>query len=191
MTVHLKFHISHSGGWRVAGGGSDPPRLPARVCQAGTNCDAYAGDVQYVMTAIAAIIAAICGAAIGLLFTVAHHATVAIGDFDFPYGIVLGLASEIGFLVAMRLLWETRWPTVGGAVGLVAAILVLSLTGPGGSVIVRDDAFGWTWLVSAPIAALITIVWPRRRVRRHKAAPAESVGDDTIGEPEKPAKEYS
>lgn len=143
------------------------------------------------MTAIAAIIAAICGAAIGLLFTVAHHATVAIGEFDFPYGIVLGLACAMGFLVAMRLLWETRWPTVGGAVGFVAAVLVLAFTGPGGSVIVRDDAFGWTWLVAAPIAALITVVWPRRRARRHEAGPAASVVGDTIGEPEQPTKEYS
>jgi len=142
------------------------------------------------MTALAALVSAICGAAIGVLFTVAHRATTPILGIDVPYGIVLGLASAIAFLAAMRLLWDTRWPTVGGAVGLVAAILVLSFTGPGGSVIVTDDAYGWTWLALTPVAAALAIAWPRMPLRRHAARPAASAGGDTIGGPESPAEEY-
>jgi len=142
------------------------------------------------MTALAALVSAVCGAAIGVLFTVAHRATVPVAGFDFPYGIVLGIACAVGFLAAMRLLWETRWPTVGGAIGFIAAILALSFTGPGGSVIVTDDGYGWTWLILAPIAALITIAWPRMPLRRHAARRNATSAGDTIGEPEKPAEEY-
>lgn len=142
------------------------------------------------MTAFAALVSAVCGAAIGVLFTVAHRATMPIGGFDFPYGIVLGMVCAVGFLAAMRLLWDTRWPTIGGAIGLVAAILTLSFTGPGGSVIVSADAGGWTWLILPPVAALIAIVWPRMPLRRHAARRAAAVGDDTMGVPEKPAEEY-
>jgi len=142
------------------------------------------------MTGISALVAAVCGAAIGVLFTVAHRATTDVAGIPFPYGIVLGIASAIAFLAAMRLLWDTRWPAIGGGIGLVAAILVLSFTGPGGSVIVRDDAYGWTWLILAPVAALAVIAWPRARTRRHAARRGASAGGDTIEGPEKPAEEY-
>lgn len=142
------------------------------------------------MTAFAALISALCGAAIGVLFTVAHRATVPIGELAFPYGIVLGALSAAAFLAAMRLLWDTRWPTVGGGVGLVAAILLLSFTGPGGSVIVSDDAYGWTWLILAPVVAVVAVLWPRMPRRRHAARRSDAVGEVTIGGPEKPAEEH-
>jgi len=139
------------------------------------------------MTAVSALVAAVCGAAIGVLFTVAHRASVEAAGLEIPYGIVLGIGCAVAFLGAMRLLWDTRWPTVGGALGLIAAILLLSFTGPGGSVIVTDDGYGWTWLILAPLAAIVVIAWPRRRRSARQDA---SVAEDTIEGPEKPAEEY-
>lgn len=142
--------------------------------------------MQNVMIALAALIAGVCGAAVGVLFTVAHRAELTIAGLPVPYAIVLGIVCAVGFLAAMRLLWDTRWPSIGGALGFAAAVLVISFGGLGGTVIVLDDALGWAWLVLAPLAALITIAWPRRRARRRVAR----AGEDTIGGPEKPAEEY-
>ncbi|OJX62293.1 MAG: hypothetical protein BGO95_08140 [Micrococcales bacterium 73-13] len=119
--------------------------------------------MQPVLIAVSALVSAACGAALGILFTVAHRATVPVGPIAFPYGIVLGLVSIIAFLIAMRLLWGTRWPAVGGALGVVVAIAVLSFAGPGGSVIVGDDAYGWTWILAPPLASAAIVAWPRRR----------------------------
>lgn len=142
------------------------------------------------MTALAAVLSAACAAAIGVLFTVAHRATFDLFGMPVPYGIGLGIASAVAFLIAMRLLWDTRWPAIGGALGFIGAILILSFTGPGGSVIVRDDATGWAWIIAAPIAAIIVIAWPRRRGRRHAAGREAQPAGDTIGGPEQPAEEY-
>ncbi len=141
------------------------------------------------MTAIAALVSAVCGAAIGILFTVAHRATMPIGDLAFPYGIVLGVVSAVAFLAAMRLLWDTRWPAVGGAIGLFAAIVVLSFGGPGGSVVVTADGFGWTWLILPTVAAAIAVAWPKTPLGVLRRRRAESVGDGTIEVPEEPAEE--
>jgi len=140
--------------------------------------------VQHVMTAISAIIAAVCGAAIGVLFTVAHRATVPVGPVELPYGIVLGLLSVVALLTALRLLWDTRWPTVGAAVGIVAATLALSFDGPGGSVVVSADGYGWTWIIAPAVIGALAIAWPRALRRR-----AASGGEDTIDGLENAAEE--
>ncbi|MBO9578688.1 MAG: histidinol dehydrogenase [Microbacteriaceae bacterium] len=136
--------------------------------------------MQPAMNALSALIAAVCGAAIGTLFTVAHRAVAPFLGIEVPYGIVLGLASVIAFLVAMRLLWETRWPAVGGALGVIGAVAVLTFAGAGGSVVVAADGFGWTWLVAAPLAAAVVVAWPRRRVR---SSPEGTEADDTMDGP--------
>ncbi len=142
------------------------------------------------MIAIAAVIAGVCGAALGILFTVAHRATVEVLGFDFPYGIVLGVLAVIAFLVAMRLLWDGRWPAVGGAVGLVAALGLMSFRGAGGSVIVVSDAFGWTWLIVPTALSVIAVVWPRRLLRRRSPRPDAQVGNGTMDGPEQPVEEH-
>jgi len=141
------------------------------------------------MTAIAAVIAAACGAALGVLFTVAHRATAPLLGFDFPYGIVLGIAAAVAFLIAMRLLWETRWPSVGGTIGLLGAIAVLSFGGTGGSVLVSADAIGWAWLIAPTFCAAIVIAWPRRSIRGRSDAPTPSERGDTMDWPELPVEE--
>ncbi len=141
------------------------------------------------MTAVAAVIAAVCGAALGILFTVAHRATVLVLGLDLPYGIVLGVIAALAFLVAMRLLWDTRWPAVGGAVGLLGAIAVMSFRGSGGSVIISADAFGWAWLIVPTLVAVVVIAWPRTWLRARSQRPVLSEGDDTIDGPAEPAEE--
>jgi hypothetical protein len=142
--------------------------------------------VQRVLTLISASIAAACGAVLAILFTVAHRATVAMLGIDVPYGIAAGLVSIIAFLIAMRLLWDTRWPAIGAAIGVVGAVGILTFVGVGGTVIVGNDAFGWTWLVTSVLVSAVIVAWPRRRPRRAAPAPSEpeaGVPTGTIDEP--------
>jgi uncharacterized membrane protein YccC len=99
----------------------------------------------------------VIGAGIGALFTLAHRSV--------PL-LVIGLVA-IGCLIAgMRLLSLRRLPAVAATVGVVAAIAVLGLRGPGGSVVIQDDALGWTWQLGAVAIAAVALAWPRiTRVR--------------------------
>jgi len=143
--------------------------------------------VQRILTVISVLIAAACGAVLGVLFTIAHRATVAFAGIDVPYGTILGIVSIGAFLVAMRLLWDTRWPALGAAVGVAGAVVVLTFAGVGGTVIVGDDAFGWTWLIASILTAAVVVAWPRRRTRTAPTEPSASEAaapDGTIDEPE-------
>lgn len=148
--------------------------------------------MRFLLPGLSALIAAICGAAIGILFTVAHGATMAVGPIAFPYGIVLGFASVGAYLVAMRLLWDTRVPAIGGAIGVVGALLVLAVGTPAGAVVLASDAFGWTWAIGATAIAALAVAWPRR-VRRSRPEGRDGQeptgGEDTIEAHEEPAED--
>ncbi len=133
---------------------------------------------------IGALVAALCGAAIGLIFTVAHRATVPVLGIAFPYGIVLGVIAVTALVAAMRLLWDVRIPAIGAAVGVVVGIAVLSSQGAGGGVVVASDAYGWTWLALPTVAVIVAVLWPRMRGR---GGASEDV--DTMDAPAEPTAE--
>ncbi len=124
---------------------------------------------------------ALCGAALGLIFTVAHRATTPLWGIDFPYGIVLGVLAAAAVVGAMRLLWESRLPAVGAAVGFAVGILALAFGGVGGGVIVANDGWGWTWVLLAVLTLAVGLVWPDGWPRLRRRARSEVA--DTMDEP--------
>ena len=106
------------------------------------------------------ILGLLVGTAISALFTLAHRDVVL---------LVVGLVAIGCLLAGLRLLAPSRGPAVAGAVGVILAIAVLGLRGPGGSIVIQDDLSGWVWQLGAVAVAAVVVAWPR--VARRHAAP--------------------
>lgn len=121
----------------------------------------------------------IVGLVVGAFYGVAGTVAQAYMLGWFPLGLVLSLIGVIALLVAVRLLTGDRWATLATAIGVMAATLVFSGAGPGGSVIVpqaRDGEFspGLAWTILVPLSAAIVIAWPQTRPRASRSVePAE------------------
>jgi len=74
--------------------------------------------------------------------------------------------------VGVRLVTEGRLSTVAVAVGLVGAVALFSLKGPGGSVLIPDDLAGQVWVFAPAVVSAVAIAWPElgRRLRAGAAA---------------------
>lgn len=117
-------------------------------------------------TWVASIFALVCGVVLGLLFTIAHRASISIAGLDVPIGIVLGLVAVTAFLTGLRLMWDGRLPALGAAIGIVGTEILLSAQSDGGSVLIADGTVGAVWLVAPSIIAAIVLAWPRALPRR-------------------------
>jgi hypothetical protein len=98
------------------------------------------------------VIGLLVGTAIGALFTLAHRD---------PVLLAVGLAAIGCLLAGLRLLSPGRGPAIAGAVGVIIAIAVLGLRGPGGSIVIQDDPSGWIWQLGAVAVAAVVVAWPR------------------------------
>lgn len=121
----------------------------------------------------------VVGAMFGLAATVAHASSLSgvpwiaqtpvlsatLGSA--ALGIVLGVLACGGMLLAVRLLLQDRWAALITGLGMLAGMVVISGSGPGGSVIVPNDVLGvvWTWTVA--VLVLLVVAWPDfSRIRR-------------------------
>ena len=114
---------------------------------------------------ISGIITLLCGGLLGLLMTVAHRATWTVAGWPLPVGIVLGVLGALAFATACRLLWESRIPAAGAAVGVVLAQGVVALL-PGGAVFYRADGFDaidGLWAFLPGLLVIAAVVWPSGR----------------------------
>jgi hypothetical protein len=98
------------------------------------------------------------GVLIGVVGTVLHRSSV-------PWGMVLCLTAVLSSTVLVRA-WAGLPATAGYAVGWLAAVQVLSLTGPGGDVLVPGgDGLGYVWglggMVVIGVAAFLPSRWFR------------------------------
>ncbi|MBA8817305.1 putative membrane protein [Microbacterium halimionae] len=80
-----------------------------------------------------------------------------------PLGLVIAVVACAAVLAAIRLLSEDRWSTLAAGVGMVLTTLVLSGTGPGGSVVVEASTLGVVWTVAVPLVVAIVVAWPDLR----------------------------
>ncbi|MFT4235847.1 MAG: histidinol dehydrogenase [Microbacterium sp.] len=112
------------------------------------------------------VVALIAGVVFGVAGTISHAFVWGI----LPVGLIVGAIGCAAVLLALRLLVPGRWATLAAGVGMVAALLVYSGEGPGGSVVVAAAAdgeipWGIIWTVTLIGIVLIALVWPER-VRR-------------------------
>jgi len=101
------------------------------------------------------------GAVFGMIGTVAHQSTVEIMTIALPWGIIVALIAVTSLLAGVRLVTEDRLPALACAIGVLAAVGLLSLKSTGGSVLVPDNALGKVWIVAPVVIAAVVIAWPR------------------------------
>jgi N-acetyl-1-D-myo-inositol-2-amino-2-deoxy-alpha-D-glucopyranoside deacetylase len=112
------------------------------------------------------------GVVIGVLGTFKHQVGVsAATGAGVPIGLVLSLALIAAVLGALRVAFATRHWAVAAAAGVVAAVSVLSLPGPGGSRVVVANVEGVIWTIAPVILAAVIVGFPRiGRARSAQAA---------------------
>jgi len=115
---------------------------------------------------VVAILAVAVGAMIGVITTFTHRQLP-------PWGVLAGLLIIAALLVGARLAFEGRLPAVAAALGVVGAVLLLSLQSTGGSVLVADDPIGMVWAIGPALIAVVAIAWPETRRRPEAASDSE------------------
>ena len=116
--------------------------------------------------------ALLAGLLMGALGTVSHQYLLRIGSVALPVGLVLALLGTTALLLGLRLVRDTRVEVFLGALGLLGTIFLLSLEGPGGSVLVPAGLPGTIWTLAPTLIATVVLAWPRipPRVRRDQTA---------------------
>ena len=110
------------------------------------------------------VLVAACEFILGLIFgaimTFGHQAEVSIGTVGVPWGIIAACFGVAALLIGYRLLSRNRWAVIWVALGIIMAVLVLSLPGPGGSVLVPAGVVGIIWSIAPTCIAALVIAWP-------------------------------
>ena len=98
------------------------------------------------------------GVLVAVAGTVLHRAAP-------PWGMALCLALVLSATVVVRA-WAGLLPVVGYAVGWLVVVQVLSLSGPGGDVLVPgSDALGYVWGIGGMVAIGVGCFLPGRWFR--------------------------
>lgn len=115
--------------------------------------------------------ALLAGAVFGIAGTVMHSAAViplGVAGVVLPIGMLIAAVGSLALLVAVRILGDDRATVLATGLGMLAALLVFSGRGPGGSVVVPAAAEGqpplgiiWSWTVA--IVVLLVVAWPDLR----------------------------
>jgi N-acetyl-1-D-myo-inositol-2-amino-2-deoxy-alpha-D-glucopyranoside deacetylase len=107
------------------------------------------------------VLGLVIGAFAGSVLTVAHRATTDVLGLTVPWGIIATVVITTALLAGLRLVFESRVVAACAAVGVLGAILLLSLGSPGGSVLVPDDAVGYVFLIAPVVIAGVVLAWPQ------------------------------
>jgi N-acetyl-1-D-myo-inositol-2-amino-2-deoxy-alpha-D-glucopyranoside deacetylase len=110
------------------------------------------------------------GGVVGLLGTVAQQGVLSIGTFPLPWGLTLALALVVTYLIGLRLVVESRWPSVLGLIGILAVTLILLGETAGGSILIPANLWGTIWSAAPGVIGAIVVAWPRLRRRASPAA---------------------
>ncbi|HEU4466853.1 MAG TPA: histidinol dehydrogenase [Agromyces sp.] len=100
------------------------------------------------------------GLVYGILGTVGHRHAWQVGEASIPWGLALALVGVAALLVGIRLVAGGRAASAAAAAGVVASVAVLSLPGPGGSVMVLSGPIGTVWAVAPALIGVLVVAWP-------------------------------
>ena len=119
-------------------------------------------------------VAALAGALVGTLGGFKHQSGVsATTGAGFPWGLLLSLAMVAAVLAAIRVSFVSRLYAIAAGIGVVAAVGLFALRGPGGSLVVIGNAEGIVWLIASVLIALLVAVLPSRH--RAGSPPADGI----------------
>ena len=116
------------------------------------------------------LVAFVVGALYGAVATVGHRQELRIGDVSLPWGLVAALVGVASLLVGIRLVAGGRGAAAAAAVGIVGMVALLTLPGPGGSVLVVGDLVGTVWSVGPALIAVLVVAWPKLPSARRDGA---------------------
>lgn len=128
-------------------------------------------DLGWLSRVSACVFALLVGVVMGFIGGVQH--SISMG--------AISLLISAGFLVGLRLLFQSRVVSACAALGLLVVVGLFSLESPGGSVLIQADAAGFIWSYALPVVALFVLVWPRvgkrsRDTMEKKSDPGKVVG---------------
>jgi hypothetical protein len=106
------------------------------------------------------LVAFLVGVLYGTIATIGHRHALQVGEVPIPWGVVAGLVGVGALLVGIRMVAGGRAAAIAAAVGVVGTVALLSLPGPGGSVLVADGVVGMVWAVGPAIVAVLVVAWP-------------------------------
>jgi hypothetical protein len=109
------------------------------------------------------LIAAIGGALIAAVTTPLAQASLDVLDVTIPWGLLAALLTVTAYVLGLRLVSDTRMLALFGAIGVVIVIMLLSLPGPGGGVIVPGNLYGTVWAAAPSIIFVFLIAFPSPR----------------------------
>ncbi|CAN5248482.1 hypothetical protein BH09ACT3_BH09ACT3_12640 [soil metagenome] len=109
---------------------------------------------------LSGLLALLVGIAVGGIATVNHQVTVAVAGIPLPVGIAAALGLIAAMLVGLRLVFGVRTVAVCAAVGILGAILFLSMVSPGGSVLVPANVAGYLLSFGPVGIAIVALGWP-------------------------------
>lgn len=83
----------------------------------------------------------------------------------FPLGLLLAVIGSGALILALRLLTGDRWVATAGGLGIVAATVLFTQPGLGGSAIVAAQTAEtqWVpiaWTLAVPVMLALVIAWP-------------------------------
>ena len=105
--------------------------------------------------------ALVVGALTGAVLTVAHQASIAIGDLVVPWGIIAAVIITAALLAGLRIVYETRIVAGFASLGLLGAAAFLAAQSAGGSILVPANAVGYVWTFAPVVIAGLVLAWPR------------------------------
>ncbi|TAL43223.1 MAG: hypothetical protein EPN91_06855 [Salinibacterium sp.] len=160
-------------------GGERPLTVPEHFSRLRPPADAFS-DASFMSRVAVCVLAVLLGAIIGAIVTVAHEATAVVGGVSVPWGAIAGILISAGYLLGMRLVFETRIAPVFGAVGLLTGAVYLIFVSSGGALIMRAEPLGIGWAIAAIVAIALVLAWPRSaRSRRDRIKRSSAKGPDS------------
>ncbi|GAA1834096.1 histidinol dehydrogenase [Agromyces salentinus] len=117
------------------------------------------------------VVAFLIGALYGTLGTVGHRQAWTIGDVTLPWGLVAALVGVAALLVAFRIFSGRLVASVVG-LGVIIMVGILTLAGPGGSVLVVGDLTGTVWSIGPALVTVFVVAWPNLPARTGTAVAA-------------------
>ena len=111
------------------------------------------------------LLSAMGGALIAAVTTPLAQASVDVLEITIPWGLVAALLTVTAYVLGLRLVSDTRTLSLCGAIGVVVVIMLLSLPGPGGGVIVPGNLYGTLWAAVPSLIFVVIIAFPSPRRR--------------------------
>src|SRR3954469_20282285 len=125
--------------------------------------------MQAVARVLRYLAALAAGAAAGLLGSFKYNYTYG----WVPVGLLVGLGLIGAVFVTAGLALRSRGAAALAAAGWVVIAVVMSMTGPGGDLVVPASNLGYSWLLAGFLVALVSVVVPYAAILAGPPGPVE------------------